>query len=978
MICWTVPNFNELNMRSYHIMKTRVIIRLANLLSILFLCIIFSLSVEAELIQISSTGIYPQNGDSFLFLVDGGYATLEGNEVNDIDTYSNKGFSIESIVDIKENQKGGKWPCIFGKTHYMGIYNKSYPGWCLGFTNENDQYLNSYPIYGEVSDGVNRVTVTNYAKGIVHIVMTWDCLTKTLSLYIDGQLVNSGKNTSIDAANIKTNYDLMLGRQFDDLNRNIFMVRWWKENLTESSIRKLADNWLKNRDEHVPADVNTEYLHSEWLMDEECSFDGLVGTGFIKDSRGRNHLKLTGNASLKISKGLPLKLLSPANGQNNINKYINLKVNGGDATLGEDVKHPLSYYFQIDTSDTFNSTNLQESGWISHYSEFMPSLTPNTKYFWRVRVGDNSGKNSEYSVIYSFITEPPSSWFVRPAGGNYGNENGTSYENAWSGLHNVVWGESGVEPGDTLYICGLHVLDVTYPAGIQRQGILTISSGLGDEESSRITIRGDYQDNINNINDPGIVWGAYKMNYSSWQDEGGGIWSINLPGGSYIDWFFQDIGSPSNASFIVLNKASSIDDLRSHPGSHYSENYSNKLYVKCTDGENPTGRIYGNRYGYSYDLSGQRYITFANLKFYCFEWKYDAASHIRWEGCTMAYGESTFLRFWDGSDYMEIIGCDLSWAINGIGVTAMFNETAPSHFLFKRNKIHDIAMRESQKNGDGHAIYFQGGHDGIIEENIMWNCHTGPLLYSFYQEIKNIEIRRNYIKDMISEPKNTGWGIATGCSNNSLSDKTGIKIYYNIIRNCDVGIRLHFEDIQEIYNNTVYNCRIGLEAARSFIDPISGINYGPKVKARNNIFYNDAPDSIFIKFGSGGNEYLGNFDNNLFYPDGPEKFFYNNRYTNFKGWQSHAATGYAPSNFRFDPNGLISDPFFINSSKKYLDVSDFELLYISPAIDSGENLDKIELKDFSENSIFNRADIGAYEFQNDSLVPPGNLKILLK
>ena len=52
-------------------------------------------------------------------------------------------------------------------------------------------------------------------------------------------------------------------------------------------------------------------------------------------------------------------------------------------------------------------------------------------------------------------------WFVRPAGGNYGVENGTDYDNAWEGLEAVVWGSGGVVAGDTLYICGLHLREYT-------------------------------------------------------------------------------------------------------------------------------------------------------------------------------------------------------------------------------------------------------------------------------------------------------------------------------------------------------------------------------------------------------------------------------------------------------------------------------------------------------------------------------------
>jgi len=45
-------------------------------------------------------------------------------------------------------------------------------------------------------------------------------------------------------------------------------------------------------------------------------------------------------------------------------------------------------------------------------------------------------------------------WYVRPSGGSYGNEDGTSYTDAWDGFSNIVWGTGGVEAGDTLWLDG--------------------------------------------------------------------------------------------------------------------------------------------------------------------------------------------------------------------------------------------------------------------------------------------------------------------------------------------------------------------------------------------------------------------------------------------------------------------------------------------------------------------------------------------
>jgi len=71
-----------------------------------------------------------------------------------------------------------------------------------------------------------------------------------------------------------------------------------------------------------------------------------------------------------------------------------------------------------------------------------------------------------------------SDWYVRPSGGSYGSEDGTSYENAWDGFINIDW--SKIQPGDTLWLDG----NSTYNEFLWIHG-----SGTA---SSPITIRGDY------------------------------------------------------------------------------------------------------------------------------------------------------------------------------------------------------------------------------------------------------------------------------------------------------------------------------------------------------------------------------------------------------------------------------------------------------------------------------------------------------
>lgn len=95
-------------------------------------------------------------------------------------------------------------------------------------------------------------------------------------------------------------------------------------------------------------------------------------------------------------------------------------------------------------------------------------------------------------------------WYVRPLGGNYGTEDGTSYENAWVGIPDwygkgIKWGSGGITAGDTLYVCGTH----------SEYLMVKASGSLGKE----IIIRGDCP------GDPGILDGK-NHTVPSWRGDG--------------------------------------------------------------------------------------------------------------------------------------------------------------------------------------------------------------------------------------------------------------------------------------------------------------------------------------------------------------------------------------------------------------------------------------------------------------------------
>ena len=470
----------------------------------------------------------------------------------------------------------------------------------------------------------------------------------------------------------------------------------------------------------------------------------------------------------------------------------------------------------------------------------------------------------------------------------------------------------------------------------------------GESESKRTVIRGDYR------GDPGIVWGVYKIVYGKWSDEGAGVWSIPLAGNAGQDWYFQDIAPQS---YTVLDKVGSLEACTKTPGSHFSPTYghSKKLYIHCTDGGDPSGRIYGPRWGYDFKLGSTKFITFLNLTLKA-PARIDPitakATHIRWKGCKLSYGEHSLLAFRDGMHHMEVINCELSWAANGIYNISTTND-APSHYRYIGNHIHHIGVRPSTRNRDAHAIGIQGGANGVIEGNRIEHCGSGPLLYAFTkQDLKDCVVRRNFVKDLHQLGGASGYGISTQCMNNSLSEKSGNLFCHNIVTNSPIAYRFQFEKEQKVFNNVAFNCNIGLQVTRDFMGK------GPAVSARNNIFYNCG--KYYVDWHTAAKDYILDFDYNIYYPAAGQAFFHGGEYSkgkytkSFSEWQA-----LKEKRSNFDPSSMIAEPGFSNASGIYSQPSDFNCISSSPAIDAGAPVGLLE--DFAGNPIVDSPDIGVFE-----------------
>lgn len=525
-------------------------------------------------------------------------------------------------------------------------------------------------------------------------------------------------------------------------------------------------------------------------------------------------------------------------------------------------------------------------------------------------------------------------WYVRPEGGNYRAENGTSYEDAWDGLENVVWGVGGVNAGDTLYVCGTHIRD-----NGPWVGTLHIDPISGTAGNPTI-IRGDYSGNA------GITWGMYRVTYS-WSIEGSNTYKATLVGGHNKGWCLQDI---SDSSCTILARKNSVQEVEANPGSYFldEEGANNDLYVQCTDSGNPTNRIYFNRYGYQWRVSNCEYITFLNIKCHGIEnWSnpFDTFNNITWDGVTMSHGEQALVSLYTGNNYCIVQNCTLYEAENGIYTVSGGSTAGPNNCTFKNNTIYDIGVREWTYDLDAHGIGVQHGHSHLIEGNLIYNCGSGITFYAYTNGIlRDCIVRYNYIHDNHTLGGANNVGIEYRCNNDSLSDKSGHDCYFNIVANCEIGIANQFEDEVEVYNNVVYSCTHSFYSSRSYD------GNGPVWKGRNNISL--SPEARHHTHSNSGGA-VWDFDYNLYYPDTGNLFYTTAvRETNFADWRGAGYDTNSPS---------PADPLFVNGSGSYALETDFKLTSDSPAIDAGTD---VNLAQDYEGTLVPQGfapDIGAFE-----------------
>jgi hypothetical protein len=784
-------------------------------------------------------------GDGILHLGTNGYASIPDSQLQGFNSQTN--VSLEVVLNIQANVAGGRWPVLLGKKYSPPFADA---GFALSINQGQFQFMGQQ-LFAVVADGSQQAFVTSRSfQGIVHAVMTWDCQAKVLSLYMDGALEGSVTNTLL-SANLQNTQSFQVGGPSNygqPLQRDVLLGRLWNRVLTAAEVGALWTNFTNYGQHILPAGFNRTALVSEWLM------QSMADATHLRDTQGSNALQLQGSAQLWQGNGA-LALAVPANGATNVPTAVTFKAAGGLATLGATVVGPLQYNFQIDQINTFNSAALIDSGWRADYGTWKPVLQPTTQYFCRVRVRDSAStpQTSGFITTNAFTTKGPSDWYVRPGvytqfdpnsvtpiatAGIYGRQDGTSYSNAWNGLFSVVWGETGVEAGDNLYVCGTHLYTASNIAFLFNQAVDYIPES-GYSTNFPITIRMDSPSGA------GVVWGACLNEIN-----GGGTWYGPDANGVY--WCSNLVYSAdywaSGTNVVLLNRESATTWIND-PAATFTTN--GVWYVKSPDGSNPAGKICTDGFGYRFNFGRAWYLRFLHCNFFDAtpggevlssspnndtQTAAPVSSYIIFDTCTMQYNASITLSM--GNDHWTIKNSEIGNSPYGIYSFLNLHPAGANYLTVQSNYIHDTGTPRFP-HVDGHGIGVQAGNGHLIEDNDIENTGSAIEFWTSSQPMRNHTIRYNFIKNIRVIPNGTaGCGITISGDNTFSAPglRTGFEIYGNIIMNTGLGGNQPWQgygidsgspDFVDIYNNVLYQDPTGIA--------VLSLNYPAQARVVNNI-----------------------------------------------------------------------------------------------------------------------------------------------
>lgn len=554
---------------------------------------------------------------------------------------------------------------------------------------------------------------------------------------------------------------------------------------------------------------------------------------------------------------------------------------------------------------------------------------------------------ADWYVRPPVITSWSGSGVPTPTAGIYGDQDGTTYADAWNGLRSVVWGSGGVQAGDTLWVCGKHIHKMTSGAAIAAQGIVSV--GASGIEGDPIVVRGDYDGDV------GEVWSWFHDQRSTvgfgGPDGSGVYYQTNQTGwgnlytamGEVVDGIPRMFGvSGANTWADGLGEQHPLPDDWVNPGTNYIKTFSGGAPSKET--------LLSSTFGYRFDLRTNSFITLRNLKLLGAtvtgtrwtsgqEDTFHLSRNIAFEGCHLFWNYG--LSIYPGWDNWSFISN--RFETNSFHVyTILDSRTRGATNLYVGSSVMNVTAPNRLANIDGHAIGIQGGWGNVIEENDIRNCRgTAIEFWTYSQGMSNMIVRHNYIKD-------TGVNVTSGSGivvsgDNAVSVtglRVGYQIYGNIIDGTGLdgteawqgsGISSNSKDGMDVFNNVV------IDSNRAF-----NINVVSTGKASGRFFNNTivsprsgtywaitSPETTDIAI-----------NHNLYYP------------------VINTSSGFS-SGYSYGANNVFAAPDFITTPGS--SPSHYRLAADSPGRGDGVAL-PYTILDFGGRSFANPPDIGAWQY----------------
>jgi hypothetical protein len=417
-------------------------------------------------------------------------------------------------------------------------------------------------------------------------------------------------------------------------------------------------------------------------------------------------------------------------------------------------------------------------------------------------------------------------FYVRPSGGSYGTEDGSSYANAFDGFANVVW--ASIKPGDTLFVAGKH----------SGTGIVINASGNARRS---IKIRSCEIAWGASTDDPGVIWGGGIVATNVWTGPVNGVYSysggFNVTGALVVD---EDL--------TVLIKTTDLATCEATTQSFYQT--TGPTVTKYHPGAGGLKVLHYYIPLAPIDVNGKSYITIRGLTVYMesgvtgvikvFKYGTDTVvpKGIFIDNCVIGFGIGYGIRSGGDGTELEVTNCTFFDCSSGIYHT----NKQGGKLIVSDNEFYHTSSRVANSGvtvfwpvpGDQSAIAVQGGMDNLkVTDNYIhgWygegvNCYMSSTAGSKFPAA---QILRNRIFLDTSET-NVRTPMGVQLSGDNTADLgggwAGAAVANNVITGCHVstvnggtfngGVRAKIWDTTDpadrikIYNNTFVDCYAAL------------------------------------------------------------------------------------------------------------------------------------------------------------------------